>query len=81
MNKKTRQYYLYRGACRRHLLFWIHSFQKNCQFCLFTFVKYETLLIELRSQYASSVYIIPTRSKIYNTIRKNRGSMFVNKIH
>ncbi|KAF0989721.1 LOW QUALITY PROTEIN: hypothetical protein HZS_4662 [Henneguya salminicola] len=36
---------------------------------------YEPLLIKLRIKCALSVYIIPTKSKIYNMIRENRGSI------
>ncbi|KAF0987372.1 hypothetical protein HZS_3036 [Henneguya salminicola] len=55
--------------------------KKSVIFTLYSHQIYESLLIELRINSASSVYIIPNINKIYNMIRENRGSMFVNKIH
>ncbi|KAF0986029.1 hypothetical protein HZS_860 [Henneguya salminicola] len=55
--------------------------EKTAILSLYSHQIYESLLIELRIQYASFIYIIPTKSKIYNMIRENSGSMFVNNIH
>ncbi|KAF0992527.1 hypothetical protein HZS_6563 [Henneguya salminicola] len=55
--------------------------EKSAILSLFPHQIYESLLIELRIKYVSSVYIAPTKSKIYNMIRENRISMLVNKIH
>ncbi|KAF0988738.1 hypothetical protein HZS_1009 [Henneguya salminicola] len=42
---------------RRQLLLRIHQFQRNRLLCLYPHKIYESLLIELRIKYASSVYI------------------------
>ncbi|KAF0990298.1 hypothetical protein HZS_7987, partial [Henneguya salminicola] len=52
---------------------------KSAILSLYPYQIYESLLIELRIKYASSVYTIATKSRIYNRIRENRGSMFVTK--
>ncbi|KAF0991529.1 hypothetical protein HZS_4308, partial [Henneguya salminicola] len=55
--------------------------EKSAILSLYPHQIYESLLIELKIKYASSIYIIPTKSMIYNMIRENRGSLFVYKIH